>query len=141
MCCSCCLFMYSLSPTPVLYHVSRALSSAPERAVAWHDSCALLYTARAWWGMCSGGQPGVVVTDVCGGGRKWPNEDDCSARHSAGLIAIYFRAPLLCNCFRMTSNSSYCLPLRCRNFSIAAPSNPILSSPLCPCCSLTCRIL
>ena len=40
-------------------------------------------------------QLSVVVTDVCGGGRKWPNEDDCSARHSTGLFAIYFRAPLL----------------------------------------------
>ena len=80
--------MSHLTPTPVLYHVSRALSSAPVRAAAWHDSCALLYTARAGWGMCSGGQLSVVVTDVCGGGRKWPNEDDCSAQHSAGLFAI-----------------------------------------------------
>ena len=65
-----------------------ALHSLVQLGTIWHDSCALLYTARAGWGSCSGGQPGVVVTDVCGGGRKWPNEDDCSARHSAGLIAI-----------------------------------------------------
>ena len=50
----------------------------------------MLYTARAGWGSCCNVQLSVVVTDVCGGGRKWPNEDDCSARHSAGLIAIYF---------------------------------------------------
>jgi len=49
---------------------------AQRSAAAWYDSCTLLYTARAGWGSCSGGQPGVVVTDVCGGGLKWPNEDD-----------------------------------------------------------------
>jgi len=113
--------MYSLSPTPVLYHVSRALSSAPTRYIrdlalgvcysAWKRSSPALKrfiawyslvqlgtilvccwvphsTVFAWRGLCSGVQLSVVVTDVCGGGREWPNEDDCSARHSAGLIAI-----------------------------------------------------
>ena len=58
--------------------------------VAWHDSCMALCVARAGWGLCCKMQLSVVVTDVCGGGRKWPNEDDCSARQSAGLKAIYF---------------------------------------------------
>ena len=69
-------------PTPVLYHLSRALSSAPGpcaaalSAVAWHDSCKALCVARAEWGPCSDVQLGVVVINVCGEGRKWPNEDD-----------------------------------------------------------------
>ena len=65
-----------------------ALHSLVQLGTIWHDSCTVLYTARAGWGSCRDVQLSVVVTDVCGGGREWPNEDDCSARHSAGLIAI-----------------------------------------------------
>ena len=71
--------MFFLSPTPIVYHMSSALSSAAARvksAVVWHDSCKVLCIARAGWGPYSDARFGVVVTDVCGEGLKWPNEDD-----------------------------------------------------------------
>jgi len=35
-----------------------------------------LSTVNIGWGSCCNVQLSVVVIDVCGGGLKWPNEDD-----------------------------------------------------------------
>ena len=59
--------MSHLTPTPVLYHVSSALSSAFVCRIVGLFAC-----GGSWCNV----QLSVVVTDVCGGGRKWPNEDD-----------------------------------------------------------------
>ena len=60
----------SLTPTPIVYHMSRALSTA---AVC---STALWFGMILVGALCSGEQFGVIVTDVRGESSKWPNEDD-----------------------------------------------------------------
>ena len=75
--CSCLLCFFNPSTSIVPYVKSFVKCPYAQcRVVDIKYSWAALCAAHAWWGTCSGEQFGVVVTDVCGGGRKWPNEDD-----------------------------------------------------------------
>jgi len=61
--------MNHLTPTPVLYHVSRALSRAFARGIVCN--CVLCSVLFAWGESCCDVQLSVVVTGVCWEGRKW----------------------------------------------------------------------